>query len=325
VSTKYLSAEEFKKLAKEGGTIGADVALCAPMVLDEIKAVEGQPSTAEGGAKQFEFTISTAAVDRYGDTIAVEGWSLDNYRKNPVVLWAHDSHSPPIARSPQVWADAGKLKAVADFGPTHDIDPFANLIRQLIDRRVVNACSVGFHPKKHAFNEGRGSWAVDYLEQDLLEWSPCPVPANPEALIGVKAAGIDLAPMREWVVKFLDGELGPGLWVPKDLLSREQAERAWEIARGGKQVSIAMFAPAAKATESTRESAGSTVAHNHEPAGATPAPATNDPSKDVVLVLAPEPPAPTVTLSQADIEAIRDDIRREIHSNVILPLTGRID
>jgi len=37
----------------------------------------------------IEFTISTPVIDRANDIVNVEGWKLDNYMKNPVVLWAH--------------------------------------------------------------------------------------------------------------------------------------------------------------------------------------------------------------------------------------------
>jgi hypothetical protein len=40
----------------------------------------------------------------------------------------------------------------------------------------------------------------------LLEFSVCPVPANPEALIEARSAGIDIAPIRDWAVKLLAGE-----------------------------------------------------------------------------------------------------------------------
>ena len=35
--------------------------------------------------------------DRDGDVIKVKGWDFDNYRKNPVFLWAHNYGSVPLA------------------------------------------------------------------------------------------------------------------------------------------------------------------------------------------------------------------------------------
>jgi hypothetical protein len=36
--------------------------------------------------------------DRDGDIISVKGWEFDNYLKNPIMLWAHDYSSVPLAR-----------------------------------------------------------------------------------------------------------------------------------------------------------------------------------------------------------------------------------
>lgn len=38
-------------------------------------------------SRTFTCDISTAAVDRMGDSISVQGWKLDAFKKNPVVLW----------------------------------------------------------------------------------------------------------------------------------------------------------------------------------------------------------------------------------------------
>jgi hypothetical protein len=71
---------------------------------------------AEDGSRVLTFTISTASVDRDGDTIAVAGWRLENYLKNPVVLWSHDRRTLPVARAKRVWVEGGAaLMAEAEF------------------------------------------------------------------------------------------------------------------------------------------------------------------------------------------------------------------
>ena len=47
----------------------------------------------------FEAMISTESVDRQGDIVRATGGKLENYLKNPVVLWAHDYSKPPVARA----------------------------------------------------------------------------------------------------------------------------------------------------------------------------------------------------------------------------------
>jgi hypothetical protein len=72
----------------------------------------------------------------------------------------------------------------------------------------LSAVSVGFAPIKYAFSEEQGrSFGIDFLQQELLEFSVCPVPANPEALIEARSAGIDIEPIREWAEKLIG--IGP--------------------------------------------------------------------------------------------------------------------
>jgi hypothetical protein len=50
--------------------------------------------------KRFRFKLSDGSLDRDGDVIDAEGWNVDEYVKNPVVLWAHDLKMPRPAFSP---------------------------------------------------------------------------------------------------------------------------------------------------------------------------------------------------------------------------------
>lgn len=158
-----------------------------------------------GDSRSVTFTISTGAVDRDRDTLKVEGWRTDAYRKNPVVLWAHDSRSLPLARTEFIGTTSGQLKATARFAaPGKDYDPASwpsdhpspETVLLMLRGGMLNSTSVGFIPVKSNWNDQRGGF--DFEEQELLEFSIVPVPANPEALIDAKAAGIDVS----------------GLWVP---------------------------------------------------------------------------------------------------------------
>lgn len=154
---------------------------------------------AEGESRTLTFVISTSSPDRHGDTVAVEGWQLDAFRKNPVVLWAHDAAGVPLAKADKVWIESGRLMATATFTPP-GLAPFNDTVFEMLKQGFLNATSVGFSPRKYAFSEDPARrWGIDFLEQELLEFSIVAVPANAEALIQGKAAGIDVAPMREWI------------------------------------------------------------------------------------------------------------------------------
>jgi len=193
---KLFSEEQFREAAKVG-SVDADTQLRKAFVA-EVKAPDD--------GRTIDFVISTDAVDRMGDTVAVDGWQLANYRKNNVVLWAHDSYMPPIAKGLNVRVEDGKLKASAQFVPAEIpiAGPMAECILQLLRGGFLSAVSVGFIPTKYAFSEEDGrTWGIDFLEQELLEFSVCPIPANPEALTEGRSAGIDTAPIRDWAMKLL--------------------------------------------------------------------------------------------------------------------------
>jgi HK97 family phage prohead protease len=175
----------------------------------------------------LDFAISTQAVDRDQDTVAVAGWDVANFLKNPVVLWAHNYDSFPVARALSVTQTANALKSRALFmskelQATHP-SAFGYTVYQLYVEQFLNAVSVGFIPKKYVMvndAEAGRQWGYDMLEQELLEYSCVPVPSNPEALVEARGKGIDVTPVREWAERFLQGEQGEGFWAPRDLVER---------------------------------------------------------------------------------------------------------
>jgi HK97 family phage prohead protease len=170
---------------------------------------------ADGESRAATFTISTETVDRMGDTIAVDGWKLEAYRKNPVVLWAHDSTSLPVAKAPKIWTEKTSLKADAEFTPK-GMARFNDTVFEMLKGGFLNATSVGFAPLKYAFVDDPARWSgIDFLEQELLEFSIVPVPANSEALVESRAAGIDLDPLFDWAA---------------GVLSKADAERVMKLA-----------------------------------------------------------------------------------------------
>jgi len=200
---------EWREMARAGAA-PSDALLRKQYVPDSIKAA---------GERELTFTISTGAIDRDRDTLKVDGWKLDNYRLNPVVLWAHNYRGLPVAKAVSIAVVASALKATASFPSPEEYD-FADTVFRLIQGGYLRATSVGFRPIKSVYNNERGGF--DFEEQELLEFSVVPVPANPEALLAAKRAGIDLAPLKAWAEGVLDAQ-EPGLWVPKAAAARALA------------------------------------------------------------------------------------------------------
>lgn len=119
------------------------------------------------GAGPLRFTASTEGVKRDGKNLRAEEWDLDNYRRNPVVLWVHDymGRNLPIGRA-DVRVDGGRLVADVIFDSE---DEFARQVEGKYRRGFLNAVSVG--------------WGDEGERNELLDISAVPVPADPDALI----------------------------------------------------------------------------------------------------------------------------------------------
>ena len=131
--------------------------------------------------------ITTDAVDRDEDVIVTSGIALDQYRKNPVVLWAHDYRQPPIARNQWIKGGDGELIAKTEFAETD----FADEIYGLYKAGFLNAWSIGgrgmqFRKATEADFAQREDWrgmsGLLFEKFELWEYSACPVPSNPNAL-----------------------------------------------------------------------------------------------------------------------------------------------
>ncbi len=232
------SIDEFRQAALESET-GDKVQIDA-----RVRASFDTEVKADGDARTVTFTISTSSVDRMGDTIKIDGWRLEQYRKNPVVLWAHDASLLPVAKSNQVWTEGQKLKSVAEFTPP-GMARFNDTVFEMYKAGFLSATSVGFSPLKYAFTDDpQRRYGIDFLEQELLEFSAVPVPANGEALIEGKSAGIDIVPLLDWAELQMRNAEDPEriLRLADDILSRrakDPAMLAWGeriLAANGKAI-----------------------------------------------------------------------------------------
>jgi len=162
--------------------------------------------------------INTDTVDRDGEVLLPKGANLENFMKNPVVLWAHDYYDTPIARALWIKKGRGRITAKAKFADTDK----AEEVYQLYKGGFLNAFSVGFDPgsprePKPEEIKANPDWANArriYETWELLEFSAVPVPANPDALvIAVKSKDLNLSKQtrgelgieEEDIVYFADG------------------------------------------------------------------------------------------------------------------------
>ena len=122
--------------------------------------------------------ISTGARDRMDEVLTPAGVDLRAYKKNPVVLWAHNYQQPPIGKALWVKKDGEGIVSKVKFANTE----FAQEVFDLYKEGYMRAFSVGFIPKEHEDGDGKKSPRRTYTKWEMLEYSAVPVPANPEAL-----------------------------------------------------------------------------------------------------------------------------------------------
>jgi HK97 family phage prohead protease len=184
---KYVSQTDFHTLARlsDAANVGVEHL--------------GSVAAANSDSRIVTFCFSDGSVDRMNDRIDPYGWDLTSFRSNPVALWAHDSSSPPIGRVRRTYVASGRLMGDIEFASA-EIYPFADQVYKLVTNRFINSVSVGFRPITWQFSDDadRG-FGIDFHEQELLEISVVPVPANANALVqaAVKSLAVRGAALAE--------------------------------------------------------------------------------------------------------------------------------
>lgn len=200
------TAEEYATLAAKQQTPD-NAAIFKSYVAD----VEIVKATKSAKAKPtYRFTISTDSADRDNDIIKMDGMDVANYKKNPVVFYAHDYRALPIGTS-TLKINKHNIEAELTF-VGEDIYPFAETVRRMVDAGVLRAASIGFKPKAGEYNHERKG--LDIHKSELLEWSVVPVPANAECL--VQLSGLPKGIVDQYAAsceQMLESIKGKGQWV----------------------------------------------------------------------------------------------------------------
>jgi len=146
----------------------------------------------------YEAVVSTGEPDRDGDIIEPSGWELENYRKNPVVLFAHDPRLVVGGTDDIRVTDEG-LVARFHFNLQTQLGRELDALYSAGDMR---AFSVGFKPKE--WEEIRSDPDPDtgyrrlvgyrFKRQELYEFSAVAIPANPNALVRMQKAAAAIPP-----------------------------------------------------------------------------------------------------------------------------------
>lgn len=136
-----------------------------------LRAFVSREESGGQAGEPIRFTASSTGVKRDGIDLDMEGWILDNYRKNPVFLWAHDywGKNLPLGRV-DVSIEGDKLMADVLFDQNDD---FAKAVERKYRDGFLHTVSVGWN----FVQDGKKR------KMDLLDVSGVPVPGDPDALM----------------------------------------------------------------------------------------------------------------------------------------------
>ena len=176
--------------------------------------------------EKVSFVASSATPDRYGDIINVQGWVLDNYKRNNIILLNHDSNQLPIARG-NVYVRNDQLIVDVEFDSE---DERAKEVERKVKAGFMNAVSVGFRPLESKSrselptdNKYYGQRGMYYNKAELLEVSIVTIPANGEAtMLEQKFYNA----MKEEILKEVKAAIQDNLIVNKHILDvKEEDDR----------------------------------------------------------------------------------------------------
>ena len=136
----------------------------------------------------FLFVLTDYSADRDNERIDPDGWDFKQYKKNPVVFWAHQSYTPAIGKLTglkKTDLKADSKKSIVGRVIFDQADPFAVLIEGKVKNGFISKGSVGFRSKKVEVLDEPGPdgvWLI-HREQELYEFSIVNIPSNPNATV----------------------------------------------------------------------------------------------------------------------------------------------
>ena len=154
--------------------------------------------------RQVTFCFSDGKPDRMNEIVDQASWDIKNYESNPLILWGHDPSQPENVLGQGISLDlnqGGKSYITAQFDEA-ETNPRADMVFRQLIKRTLRCVSAGFI--NHTFE-----WEDDIpvlKDNELLEVSIVPIPANPRAVALALQEGSLSKKDAEWMIKSMKTE-----------------------------------------------------------------------------------------------------------------------
>ena len=153
---------------------------------DKLLFISSEIEKASSSKKDKNLKIAgyanTTAKDRAGDIVTANAWAkgVDNFRRNPVLLYQH-KHDCPIGKVNKITVDKKGIFVEAAVSEAAESN---HGIQTLIKDGALKSFSVGFKVKDVKYNREEDSMYITDVE--LLEISVVSVPCNQDSLFSVR-------------------------------------------------------------------------------------------------------------------------------------------
>ncbi|QZI86546.1 prohead protease [Vibrio phage 234P1] len=192
--------------------------------LDSAFKVKEMPEDNDSGVLTIAGYANTVSQDRAGDVIPANVWdksgSLDNYLKNPIVLFQHD-HDEPIGKMIRHEVDETGLFVEIEI---YDVD---SRVYKLVKNDVLKSFSVGFRMLDYAYDTDKDVFIIKELE--LFEISVVSIPCNQDSTFSLQKSmkGSDFDSLRAEAIAAADAKksLEEDTTPPKQLTFNSELEK----------------------------------------------------------------------------------------------------
>ncbi len=207
IDSDDLPGADLARSQEELNMIVGAVDMAKPLACEQAKVLE-----IDLDRRRITHVISSGRLDRGNRIVEPAGWKLANFRKAPRVLADHDysiervigtGHDLKVVDLPRI---GEALVATTQFAE----EGAGAVAFQLAVTGLVNTWSVGWIGlKSHRIGEVEDceaceaaknvEWGRHFVTQELLEYSLVAIPANPDIVMGLCAAGlVSKAAAAEW-------------------------------------------------------------------------------------------------------------------------------
>ena len=253
--------------------------------------------TEDDGSIMIRGMASTADFDRAGDSISADAWTkggLENFEKNPIILFNHD-YNRPIGRATSLKSTSNGLELTAK------ISKAAKDVAELVKDGVLGAFSVGFRVKDADYIEETDGLRIK--DAELFEVSVVSVPCNQSATFSLAKSFDSIEEYEDFKKTFT---ISDGTQVQKEIQMSEETQQPVDLEAFAKKVAEETAAKIAM-KQAEQKAADEAVQKDLEDQATANAEAKAQQEEEVKTAI--------VSGVESGAERLIEDIRKEMESD----------